>query len=469
MTATMANPQTQTPSDDGSVSPAYPTASDVPQVARRIRTAIPGPESLKIQKDYDEYITKGIGMNTPVFAQSSEGATITDVDGNRFLDLAAGIAVASVGNCAPEVVAAVQEQAGKLIHTSFATTPYKGYVDVCKKLAEHTPGNFPKKSLLLNSGAEAVENAIKIARCYTGKSAIIVMENAFHGRTNLTMSMTTKADPYKAGFGGFAPDIYRVPFSYPLRDEFGADGAAAARKAIEKIQLLVNVRDVAAIIAEPVQGEGGFIVPAQGFLNGLLEWAHHNDIVYISDEIQAGFCRTGAWFASEHFGIIPDMVTSAKALGGGMPISAVTGRSEIMDSVQPGGVGGTYSGNPVSCAAALAAISLMESKDLPSRAAHIGEVAKNLLKPLSSTDYVAEVRGLGAMIGIEFVVSGTMKPNGDLVRRVIKRAPSEGLILLSCGIYGNVIRLLPPLTITDAELTEAVNTLVALVREEAAK
>jgi 4-aminobutyrate aminotransferase/(S)-3-amino-2-methylpropionate transaminase len=452
-----------------STTPVIARVEDVPQVARKIVTAVPGPRTREIQKDYDRYVSPGVGQHEPVFAESASGATITDVDGNRYIDLAAGIAVASVGNTAPEVTAAITEQASKLLHTCFATTPYLGYVEVCKKLAEHTPGDFPKKSLLLNSGAEAVENAVKIARKYSGKSAVIVMENAFHGRTNLTMSMTTKANPYKAGFGGFAPDIYRVPFSYPLRDEFGADGAAAARKAIEEIALKVDKSDIAAIIAEPVQGEGGFIVPADGFLQGLLDWAHENNILYISDEIQSGFCRTGEWFAGNHFGIVPDLITTAKALGGGMPISAVTGRAEIMDSVQAGGLGGTYSGNPVSCAAALAAIDIMEKRDLPARAAHIGALANELLAPLASSSVVAEVRGLGAMIGIEFVRPGTLEPNGELVRRIMARAPQAGLVILSCGIYGNVIRLLPPLTMSDEELTEAINTLSALAFEEAAK
>ena len=454
------------------VNPAATPVSEIKQVARKIATSIPGPRTLEIQKEYDRYVTLGVGQHEPIFADSASGATITDVDGNRFIDLAAGIAVASVGNTAPEVVSAVQNQATKLLHTCFATTPYAGYVEVCKKLAEHTPGDFPKKSILLNSGAEAVENAVKIARRYSGKSAVIVMENAFHGRTNLTMSMTTKAAPYKAGFGGFAPDIYRVPFSYPLRDAFGEDGAAAAKEAIREISLLVDTGDIAAIIAEPVQGEGGFIVPADGFLQGLLDWAHQHGIVYISDEIQSGFCRTGEWFASDHFGIVPDLITTAKALGGGMPISAVTGRSEIMDSVQRGGIGGTYSGNPVSCAAALAAIGIMEKQNLPARAAHIGALADELLAPLAATSSVAEVRGLGAMIGIEFVKtddSSSMTPDADIVRRILKRAPQEGLIILSCGIYGNVLRLLPPLTISDEELSEAIHTLNALAFEEMKK
>ncbi|MCI1984336.1 MAG: 4-aminobutyrate--2-oxoglutarate transaminase [Bifidobacteriaceae bacterium] len=464
MTTTGTLPTTATTSI-----PVITRIEDVPQIARKIVTAIPGPLTLALQKDYDRYVSPGVGQHEPIFADSASGATITDVDGNRYIDLAAGIAVASVGNTAPEVSTAVQKQAAKLLHTCFATTPYAGYVEVCKKLAEHTPGDFPKKSLLLNSGAEAVENAVKIARKYSGKSAVIVMENAFHGRTNLTMSMTTKANPYKAGFGGFAPDIYRVPFSYPLRDQFGADGAAAARKAVEEIALKVDPSDIAAIIAEPVQGEGGFIVPAPGFLEGLLDWAHKNGIIYISDEIQSGFCRTGEWFAGTHFGIVPDLITTAKALGGGMPISAVTGRAEIMDSVQAGGLGGTYSGNPVSCAAALASIDIMERKNLPARAAHIGELATELLAPLAASSVVAEVRGLGAMIGVEFVRPGTLEPNGDLVKRIMARAPQAGLIILSCGIYGNVIRLLPPLTISDAELTEALTTLCAVAFEEAAE
>ncbi|MBW3094888.1 4-aminobutyrate--2-oxoglutarate transaminase [Bifidobacterium sp. 64T4] len=442
----------------------------VPQVARNIVTAIPGPKSKALEEEHKKYVSAGVGQGMPIFAESASGSTITDVDGNRFIDLASGIAVTGVGNCAPEVVKAVQDEVTKLTHTNFATTPYANYIDVCKKLAEHTPGDFPKKSVLVNSGAEAVENAIKIARRYTGRSAVVVMENAFHGRTNLTMAMTTKSMPYKQGFGAFAPDIYRVPFSYPLRDAFGADGAAAAKAAADKIELLVGSANVAAIIAEPIQGEGGFIVPAEGFLSGLADWAHAHDVLYISDEIQAGFCRSGKWFACEYDGVVPDLITTAKALGGGMPIAAVTGRADIMDAVQPGGIGGTYGGNPVSCASALAAVGIMEKLDLPAKAAHIGEVVDGLLKPLvGEVPTVAEVRGRGAMIGIEFVKAGTMGPNKELVGRITKRTIQEGLIMLTCGINGNVIRLLPPLVITDDELTEAVEVLKEIIIEESAK
>uniref|UniRef100_UPI0028DBF25D 4-aminobutyrate--2-oxoglutarate transaminase n=1 Tax=uncultured Bifidobacterium sp. TaxID=165187 RepID=UPI0028DBF25D len=440
------------------------------QVARRIVTAIPGPKSQEIQKKYNTYVSAGIGQHMPIFADHASGSTITDVDGNRFIDLAAGIAVTGVGNAAPEVVKAVQDEVARLTHTNFATTPYAGYVDVCEKLAKHTPGDFPKKSVLLNSGAEAVENAVKIARRYTGRSAVIVMENAFHGRTNLTMAMTTKSMPYKRGFGAFAPDIYAVPFSYPLRDGFGADGVAAAKASIAKIELLVGHENVAAIVAEPVQGEGGFVVPAKGFLKTLNDWAHANGVLYVSDEIQAGFCRSGKWFASEYFGLEPDLITTAKALGGGMPISAVTGRAEIMDSVQPGGIGGTYGGNPVSCASALAAVGLMESRDLPARAAHIGDVVDSVLGPLAeSVPTVAEVRGLGAMKAVEFVKAGGMEPNKELVDRIVKACQQAGLIILTCGINGNVIRLLPPLVISDEELTEALDVLKAIIVEESAK
>lgn len=442
----------------------------VPQVARNIVTAIPGPKSKALEEEHKKYVSAGVGQGMPIFAESASGSTITDVDGNRFIDLASGIAVTGVGNCAPEVVKAVQDEVTKLTHTNFATTPYANYIDVCKKLAEHTPGDFPKKSVLVNSGAEAVENAIKIARRYTGRSAVVVMENAFHGRTNLTMAMTTKSMPYKQGFGAFAPDIYRVPFSYPLRDAFGADGAAAAKAAADKIELLVGSANVAAIIAEPIQGEGGFIVPAEGFLSGLADWAHAHDVLYISDEIQAGFCRSGKWFACEYDGVVPDLITTAKALGGGMPIAAVTGRADIMDAVQPGGIGGTYGGNPVSCASALAAVGIMEKLDLPAKAAHIGEVVDGLLKPLvGEVPTVAEVRGRGAMIGIEFVKAGSMEPNKELVGRITKRTIQEGLIMLTCGINGNVIRLLPPLVITDDELTEAVEVLKEIIIEESAK
>lgn len=442
----------------------------VAQVARKIVTEIPGPKSKALTEESKKYVSAGVGQAMPVFAESASGSTITDVDGNRFIDLAAGIAVTGVGNSSPTVVKAVQEQVAKLTHTNFATTPYAPYIEVCKKLAEHIPGDFDKKSVLVNSGAEAVENAVKIARKYTGRSAIVVMENAFHGRTNLTMAMTTKSMPYKQGFGSFAPDIYRVPFSYPLRDGFGADGAAAAKAATDKIELLVGSVNVAAIIAEPIQGEGGFIVPAPGFLSGLADWAHAHDVLYISDEIQAGFCRSGKWFACEYDDVTPDLVTTAKALGGGMPIAAVTGKAEIMDSVQGGGIGGTYGGNPVSCAAALAAVKLMEDEDLPAKAAHIWDRVEEILSPLADElDTVAEVRGRGAMVGIEFVKPGTMEPNKELVGRISKSCIQKGLIILTCGINGNVIRLLPPLVMTDDELTEALETVKEAIVEESAK
>ncbi|MCI1634826.1 4-aminobutyrate--2-oxoglutarate transaminase [Bifidobacterium sp.] len=445
-------------------------ASEVPQQARRLRTAIPGPKSQALTARHHQYVSAGVGAHMPIFAESASGSTITDVDGNRFIDLAAGIAVTGVGNAAPEVVEAVQQAVAKLTHTNFATTPYESYIDVCEKLAEHTPGDFPKKSVLLNSGAEAVENAVKIARKYTGRSAVIVMENAFHGRTNLTMAMTTKSSPYKQGFGAFAPDIYPVPYSYPLRDAFGADGVAAAKASIEKIELLVGHDNVAAIIAEPLQGEGGFVVPAEGFLKTLSDWAHEHGVLYISDEIQSGFCRTGEWFASDHFGVVPDLITTAKALGGGMPISAVTGRAEIMDSVQPGGIGGTYGGNPVSCAAALAAVSMMENKDLNARSRHIASLVESSLQPLvEELDTVAEVRGLGAMQAIEFVKHGSMEANKALVGNIVKKAMQAGLIILTCGINGNVIRLLPPLVISDEELNEALDVLKAIIVEESAR
>ncbi|MFT8704487.1 4-aminobutyrate--2-oxoglutarate transaminase [Bifidobacterium aquikefiricola] len=441
--------------------------STIPQVARHLVTAIPGPQSISLQQEYDEFVSIGVGELMPFFAASASGATITDVDGNRFIDLAAGIAVTGVGNAAPEVVEAVRDQVGKFTHTNFATTPYQGYVAVCKKLSEHTPGSFAKKSVLLNSGAEAVENAVKIARRYTGRPAIVVMENSFHGRTNLTMAMTTKASPYKQGFGPFASDVYSVPYSYPLRDAYGADGAAAASATIEQIELLVGHDQVAAIVAEPVQGEGGFIVPANGFLKTLNEWAHEHQILYVSDEIQSGFCRTGRWFASEYSELEPDLITTAKALGGGLPISAVTGKAEIMDSVQPGGIGGTYGGNPVSCAASLAAVSIMERGNLAMRAEHIGHIIQQHLKPLEHDNpYVAEVRGLGAMQAVEFVKPGGLEPNAELVKRISIKAVQSGLIILTCGIHANVIRLLPPLIISDEELEEALNVLTAIIVEE---
>src|SRR5690349_14996798 len=366
---------------------------------RKLVTAIPGPESLARLERKKAHVADGVGTMLPVFVVAAGGGVIVDVDGNSLIDLGSGIAVTSVGNAASSVVAKVQEQVAAFTHTCFMITPYDGYVDVCEQLGELTPGDHPKKSALFNSGAEAVENAVKIARVATGRDAVAVLDHACHGLTNLTMAMTAKNMPYKQGFGPFAGEVYRAPMSYPFRD--GLSGEEAAARAIDVIEKQVGADNLACVVIEPIQGEGGFVVPAPGFLPALAEWCTRNDVVYIADEIQSGFCRTGDWFASEHEGVVPDLVTTAKGIAGGLPLAAVTGRADLMDSVHVGGLGGTYGGNPVACAAALGALEEMRTHDLAGRARQIGAIMATRLGELAAThDVVADIRGRGAMMAI---------------------------------------------------------------------
>ena len=331
-----------------------------------------------------------------------------------------------------------------------------------EKLNELTPGDHEKKTVLFSTGAEAIENAVKIARNHTGKNRVVVFDSAFHGRTNLTMTMTAKNKPYKAGFGTLASDIYRVPGSYPLRD--GLSGEQAAQRTIRAIEQQVGADDLAAVVIEPIQGEGGFVVPAEGFLPALQKWCNDNGVVFVVDEIQAGVCRTGKWFASHHEGITPDLITTAKGLGGGMPVSGVTGRAEIMDSPGPGSLGGTYAGNPVACASSLAAFAEMEDKDLNSRAQEIEGMIREELEPLLELDTVAEIRGRGAMIALELVnADGT--PNAELTGKVAASCKQQGVVVLTCGLDGNVIRLLPPLVINESTLREGLSVLASAIRE----
>src|SRR3954452_7416720 len=338
---------------------------------RNLITEIPGPRSQEKLARKKQYVADGVGTTVPVFVEAAGGGVILDVDGNTLIDLGAGIAVTTVGNAAPEVVGRVQEQVGAFTHTCFMVTPYDGYVDVAVALAEVTPGDHTKKSALFNSGAEAVENAVKIARVATGKDAVVVFDHAYHGRTNLTMAMTAKNMPYKNGFGPFAGEIYRAPMSYPLRD--GLSGAEAAARAVDVIEKQVGSPTFACVVMEPIQGEGGFVVPAPGFLPAIAEWCAANDVLFVADEIQAGFCRAGSWFAVDDEGVVPDLITTAKGIAGGLPLAAVTGRAEIMDAVHGGGLGGTYGGNPVACAAALGAIRTMRERDLNAQARRIEE------------------------------------------------------------------------------------------------
>ncbi|MEV6969560.1 4-aminobutyrate--2-oxoglutarate transaminase [Hamadaea sp. NPDC051192] len=399
-------------------------------------------------------VARGVGSTLSAYVDHASGGTLTDVDGREWIDFAAGIAVTSVGNSAPRVVEAVRRQVERFTHTCFMVAPYEAYVAVCEQLNELTPGGFEKRSALFNSGAEAVENAVKIARYHTRRPAIVVFDHGYHGRTNLTMALTAKNMPYKNGFGPFAPEIYRAPMSYPLRD--GLDGPAAAARAIDMIEKQVGASNVAAVLIQPIQGEGGFVVPPPGFLPALAAWTRDAGAVFIADEIQTGFCRTGDWFASSHEGVEPDLITTAKGIAGGLPLAGVTGRASIMDSVHLGGLGGTYGGNPIACAAALAAIETMRELDLAAAALHIGSRITTRLSALNHPA-IAEVRGRGAMIAVEL-------PDADVTALVVRDCHANGLLVLTCGTYGNVLRFLPPLVMPDDVLDRGLDILTAALQ-----
>lgn len=422
---------------------------------RKIVTDFPGPRSQELAQRRSSVVAAGVASSVPVYAADVDGGVVVDVDGNSLIDFGSGIAVTTVGASAPKVVEKVQESVEHFTHTCFMVTPYEGYVEVAERLAEITPGDHAKKVALFNSGAEAVENAVKIARVATGRNAIVVFDHAYHGRTNVTMAMTAKNMPYKNGFGPFAPEIYRVPVSYPFRDPQGMSGAEAAKRAVDMVEKQVGAQNVAAIVLEPILGEGGFIVPADGFLPALSQWCRDNGALFVADEVQSGVARTGEWFAVDHEGVVPDLMTIAKGVAGGMPLSAVVGRAELLDAVHGGGLGGTYGGNPVACAAAIGALQTIEEWDLKSRAKHIEAVVHASLDSLvDSTDVVGEIRGRGAMIALEFVQPGSDEPNPDLAKAVAAECLAHGVIILTCGTYGNIVRLLPPLTITDDLLRE---------------
>lgn len=423
---------------------------------RKLVTELPGPKSQALLERRAAAVSAGVSGMMPVFAVAAGDGIIVDVDGNSLIDFGAGIAVTNVGNSAPKVVEAVTAQVASFTHTCFMVTPYSGYVEVCELLNELTPGDHPKKSALFNSGAEAVENAVKIARAYTKRQAIVVFEHGYHGRTNMTMALTAKNMPYKQSFGPFAPEVYRVPVAYPFRDE--RSGAEVAAAAISRIDKEVGAGNVAAIIIEPIQGEGGFISPTPGFLPALVEFARANGIVFVADEIQTGFCRTGAWFACEHENIVPDLITTAKGIAGGLPLAAVTGRAEIMDSVHAGGLGGTYGGNPVACAAALGSIATMKELDLTAAARHIESVMVPRLQQMQAkVPSIGDIRGRGAMIAVEIVKPGTKEPHPELTGAVAKACHKAGVVVLTAGTYGNVLRFLPALTMSDALILEALD------------
>jgi 4-aminobutyrate aminotransferase/(S)-3-amino-2-methylpropionate transaminase len=401
-------------------------------------------------------------MAIPVIIERASDAILLDIDGNQIIDLGSGIGVTNVGNSAQRVVDRVIDQVQAFTHTCFTVAPYLGYIEVCEKLNAVTPGTFKKKSLLVNSGAEAVENAVKIARHYTKRQAIVVFEHSYHGRTNLTMSMTAKNMPYKEGFGPFAPEVYRVPMPYSFH--WVGDQATITQDAIEmithKIDKEIGAHNVAAIIIEPIQGEGGFIVPPKGFLPALSKYSTDNGIIFIADEVQTGFARTGNMFAVENENVIPDMIVTAKGIAGGLPLAGVTGRAEIMDSVHVSGLGGTYGGNPLACAAALGVFETIEAEKLVERANHIGKILGESLRALQAKyPLIGEVRGRGAMQAIELVEPGTKTPNTAAMNSVVKYCQSKGVLVLTAGTYSNVVRFLPPIVITDELLKDALSVL----------
>ncbi|MGH3869771.1 MAG: 4-aminobutyrate--2-oxoglutarate transaminase [Pseudonocardiaceae bacterium] len=432
---------------------------------RRLVTELPGPRSRELSARRDAAVCAGVNVALPVFIATAGGGVLLDVDGNSLIDLGSGIAVTSVGNAAPAVVAAVHEQVQRFTHTCFMITPYEPYLAVCEELARVTPGTHEKRSALFNSGSEAVENAVKVARHATGRAAVVVFDHAYHGRTNLTMALTAKAMPYKHRFGPFAPEIYRVPLSYPLRDPAGMTGEQAAARALSVIDQQVGADQLACVVIEPIQGEGGFIVPAPGFLPAIAQWCAERGVLFVADEIQTGFCRTGDWFACDHEGVVPDLVVTAKGIAGGLPLAGVTGRAHLMNAVHPGGLGGTYGGNPVACAAALASIATMREHDLAGAARRIEAIALPMLTALAAQcPAVGQVRGRGAMLALEFIDPATSAPDPALASQVAHACHRAGVVVLTCGTDANVIRLLPPLVIPLDLLTEGLDVLVQAVR-----
>jgi len=425
-----------------------------PEVGRRLITEIPGPASRLLAERRATAVPHGVGTTLPVFVARAEAGIVEDVDGNRLIDFGSGISVTNVGNSAPAVVRAINQQAERFTHTCFQVTPYEDYVRVCERLNELTPGDHEKRSFLVNSGAEAVENAVKVARYATGRSKVVAFDHGFHGRTLLAMSLTGKVAPYKLGFGPFAPEIYRACYSDPFRGTGGLDEVTRV------LEATVGADTIACVVVEPIAGEAGFVVPEPGWLPGLAAWCAEHGILLVADEIQSGMGRTGTWFACEHEQVVPDLVTTAKSIGGGLPLGGVTGRADIMESVHQGGLGGTFGGNPIACAAALAVFDIIESEGLLERARHIGEVTLPRLQKLASADGpVGDVRGRGAMIALELVGPDGREPDPTATQRVARLCHEQGLLILTAGTYGNVLRLLPPLVISDDLLDEGLGIL----------
>jgi 4-aminobutyrate aminotransferase / (S)-3-amino-2-methylpropionate transaminase / 5-aminovalerate transaminase len=431
----------------------------------QLRTTVPGPKSQELMRRREAAVPRGVGHATPIFAARADGAILEDVDGNRFLDFAGGIGVQNVGHRSPRVVAAIREQLDAFIHTCFSVAPYEKYIALAEKLNSLVPGDFAKKTILLNSGAEAIENAVKIARAYTRRPAIICFEDAFHGRTMLTMSLTSKTHPYKAGFEPFAADIYRIPYAYCYRCSYSLQypscNVFCAHHLEDTFKRMVASEAVAAVVVEPVLGEGGFVAPPREFFPVLQEICKRHEILFIADEVQTGFGRTGAMFASERYGITPDILVSAKSVAAGMPLAAVTGRAEVMDAPGVGGLGGTYGGNPLACAAALAAIETLERENLSARAEQLGARFESRAREWKKRwPLIGDVRGLGAMRALELVRSADLRePAKQETEEVLRHCRERGLILLSAGTYGNVVRVLVPLVVTTEQFDEGLNVL----------
>lgn len=431
----------------------------------RLRTAIPGPKSREWLKRREAAVPKGVFHYTPIFIARAKGALVEDVDGNSFIDLAGGIGCLNVGHAPDPLLKNLHEQADHFLHAAFSVSPYEGYVRLAERLNAITPGKFEKKTFLVNTGAEGIENAIKIARAYTKKFAVICFEHAFHGRTLLALSVTSKTNPYKTGFGPFASDVYRIPYAYCYRCDYHLQypscGLHCAHQLKDLLQYIVSAESVAAVLAEPVLGEGGFVAPPSDFFKELVGICREKGILFIADEVQTGIARTGTLFACEQYGIEPDILVSSKSLGGGLPIAAVTGRAEVMDAPGLGGLGGTYNGNPVACATALAALDLVESENLCDRATQLGEqFVARAREWQKQWRQIGAIHGLGAMRALEFVRDReSQTPASDETKAIVKHCYERGVLIISAGTYGNVIRLLMPLVITDDEFQEALAVL----------
>jgi 4-aminobutyrate aminotransferase / (S)-3-amino-2-methylpropionate transaminase / 5-aminovalerate transaminase len=433
---------------------------------RRVVTEIPGPRSKELLERRLQAVPRGVFGTVPIFVDAAYGAIVRDVDGNSLIDLGAGLAVLNTGNSAPAVAEAAREQLDRFTHTCFHVTMNEPYVALAERLNALVPGDVDHRTMFVNSGAEAVENAVKISRYFTGRQAVVVVDHAFHGRTLLAMSMTAKAMPYKRGLGPFAPEVYRVPFSYPYRCPTGGTtpeecAESCVARAIDQMDKQVGPESIACLVVEPVLGEGGFVVPGPDFLPRLAKYCAEQGILFVADEVQTGLGRTGRWFGIEHEGIVPDLVTTAKSLGGGLPLGAVTGRAEVMESVHVGGLGGTFGGNPVACAAALAVIDGIERDGLLERAEKIGAIAIERLTQMQQRfQVIGDVRGRGAMVAMELVEDrGTKQPAKLAATALIEECYRQGVVVLKAGTYDNVIRLLPPLTIEEDLLHEGLDVL----------